>query len=1074
MSRARVDQIVNQLGTGPVEFSEGLVVPSNKTLTVGGPVTLYGGVQGTAGQIIKAGVNSELVWSNPDAVSIAAQDGASSDRKVLRITTAGSANTTSVVLRAGNNVTLTRATDEIRIDSTYVNDDTITRLQASGGTLVSGDIVFTAGGSSTVSQTGNTINYTSTNTTYTGGTGITLTGTEFSLPQAVATTSTPTFGALTVTNALTVGSINCSGDITNASWAGDVITVDKGGTGSTTATSAFLSLAPTVTTQNNKFLKTDGTTIFWSDLPSSGGFTPTTYDLTAEDGPNAQSAKLRITDSDGNYDDVILTASDHITIARVGNTVTVGSSLSDTQLSTEQVQDIVGGMIDNAQNTNITVTYDDNSGKLTYEGSAGGGGADGNHTYDLDSSSVTNGAAIRLIPGGSGTGETIDSVNLIGGSNVTITRDVSNGDVTIQAADTDTNTVTRLQVSGPGTSGGALAAGDFSIQASGAISLAQSGTTIAIGSTDTNSYVNTGYYDAVNGKLFLERTDSLSDVQVPVTNLQAYFDTRYATTAGLTDARITSATFSSATGNLTLGANDGTANIVVSLDGRYAQSEGPNTYVSSSGWGDPVTTPPGYHTGRKVLVLTRNDQTTMTVETEPLLDYLDTIYAPITSSDTRVDEFTFTNGSLFLGVSNGDEYTHNLDNRYIKQNDFVDSATWDSGNGKLTLGFGHNTPAGTTGDKADIVVDLDGRYKLADAQDVAIQSISWNQSTGNLQATKNNSTTTTNTNLDGRYFDTLSMSGNTVTMIRTGGTNASFSFPAPHVYIPEGSKLMFCQASAPCGWVKETTHNDKAVRIVSGGTGGQGFGGSNFSSTFVSNIGTGGSVTSGDLGVSANSSSWATSWPSGTDISVSNLTLGGVNNVTGSFSSGAYAATSQKSVSGQVTGTSSLSGNISGNASLNGKSTGNHGISGSQGALHWHNYYRPGSYGTARWDDGSVVRGEQGHTTSGAGGGNGHSHNLSGNASVSGNCSGSASINLTSNNMKVQGNSSLSGSVSINYNTAPSIGGSLSLPSAPSVTPGSMSINGSPSFTSGSISMNVKYVDVIICRKDTSNATPCP
>ena len=93
---------------------------------------------------------------------------------------------------------------------------------------------------------------------------------------------------------------------------------------------------------------------------------------------------------------------------------------------------------------------------------------------------------------------------------------------------------------------------------------------------------------------------------------------------------------------------------------------------------------------------------------------------------------------------------------------------------------------------------------------------------------------------------------------------------------------------------------------------------------------------------------------------------------------------------------------------------------------------------------------------------------------MSGNCSGSASINLTSNNMKVQGNSSLSGSVSINYNTAPSIGGSLSLPSAPSVTPGSMSINGSPSFTSGSISMNVKYVDVIICRKDTSNATPCP
>ena len=200
----------------------------------------------------------------------------------------------------------------------------------------------------------------------------------------------------------------------------------------------------------------------------------------------------------------------------------------------------------------------------------------------------------------------------------------------------------------------------------------------------------------------------------------------------------------------------------------------------------------------------------------------------------------------------------------------------------------------------------------------------------------------------------------------------------------------------------------------------------------------------------------------------------GVNNVTGSFGSGSKAVTDGKGVGGQITGNVGSSGNISGNASLNGKSTSNHGISGSQGALHWHNYYRPGSYGTARWDDGSVVRGEQGHTTSGAGGGNGHKHNLSGNASVSGNFSGSSNFNISPSNLKVSGDSNLSGNVSVNYNTPPGIGGSLSLPSAPSVTPGSMTINGSPTFTSGSISLNVKYVDVIICRKDTSNATPCP
>ena len=61
MSRARVDQIVNQIGNGPVEFPEGLTVSSGKTLNVGGPVKLNNNLLGTAGQIIKAGVSSELV-----------------------------------------------------------------------------------------------------------------------------------------------------------------------------------------------------------------------------------------------------------------------------------------------------------------------------------------------------------------------------------------------------------------------------------------------------------------------------------------------------------------------------------------------------------------------------------------------------------------------------------------------------------------------------------------------------------------------------------------------------------------------------------------------------------------------------------------------------------------------------------------------------------------------------------------------------------------------------------------------------------------------------------------------------
>lgn len=35
-------------------------------------------------------------------------------------------------------------------------------------------------------------------------------------------------------------------------------------------------------------------------------------------------------------------------------------------------------------------------------------------------------------------------------------------------------------------------------------------------------------------------------------------------------------------------------------------------------------------------------------------------------------------------------------------------------------------------------------------------------------------------------------------------------------YLPSGTTMIFVQTSAPTGWTKSTTHNDKALRIVSG------------------------------------------------------------------------------------------------------------------------------------------------------------------------------------------------------------------------------------------------------------------
>lgn len=84
--------------------------------------------------------------------SISAEDGISAGRKLIRLTALGGA-TDDVTLIAGSNVTLGRVNDEITINSSFTDTDTITTLSAAtGGTAQSGAMTIAAAGSSTVSQ----------------------------------------------------------------------------------------------------------------------------------------------------------------------------------------------------------------------------------------------------------------------------------------------------------------------------------------------------------------------------------------------------------------------------------------------------------------------------------------------------------------------------------------------------------------------------------------------------------------------------------------------------------------------------------------------------------------------------------------------------------------------------------------------------------------------------------------------------------------------------------------------------------------------------------------------------------
>jgi hypothetical protein len=99
---------------------------------------------------------------NNTTYSISAQDSGTAGKKIIRLTSGGNSGAgvdDDVALVAGSNVTLTRSGDEITIASSYVDTNTITRLQsATGGTLVSGDVTIgVTGNAATISQTGNTI-----------------------------------------------------------------------------------------------------------------------------------------------------------------------------------------------------------------------------------------------------------------------------------------------------------------------------------------------------------------------------------------------------------------------------------------------------------------------------------------------------------------------------------------------------------------------------------------------------------------------------------------------------------------------------------------------------------------------------------------------------------------------------------------------------------------------------------------------------------------------------------------------------------------------------------------------------
>ena len=115
-------------------------------------------------------------------------------------------------------ITINGVTQDLSANRSFSTPDTITRIKGgNAGSFVSGDITLAAGANVSINQTGNNITIASTDTTYSAGNGLTLSGTTFSLPINNSGTGNVVTGISQNTNGITVyyGSMPTSADLAN-------------------------------------------------------------------------------------------------------------------------------------------------------------------------------------------------------------------------------------------------------------------------------------------------------------------------------------------------------------------------------------------------------------------------------------------------------------------------------------------------------------------------------------------------------------------------------------------------------------------------------------------------------------------------------------------------------------------------------------------------------------------------------------------------------------------------------------------------------------------------------------------
>ena len=448
---------------------------------------------------------------------------------------------------------------------------------------------------------------------------------------------------------------------------------------------------------SGQVLTSTGTQLNWVPASDIGGSVDTKYDLLVPSG----TTKIRLegnTESGNVNDDIELAGDGAVSITRTNaNKLTI--SATDTQLSTEAVQDIVGAMFSGNTETRISATYQDGDG--TIDLIVDDMTSDNNTTYDFSVPSGTT--KLRL----AGSDSTNDDVTITGGSNITVTRTSANE---LNIASSATIDITQLDLNrirfGPDNA----ANDDANFQWLGGTDDGY----LRISTSDNSGveYIELGDYASIDASgtftqwAKLNRTEFLMQRPVRInsslkdkdgdtgTNGQVLVSTGSqvnwvppSDVGGSVDNYVNAVSFSS--GTLTLDRTGSLSDLTVSI---------PLSGITGD-FTDLDDTPSSYSSSANKVVVVNSS----------------------------------ANGLTFI-----DQSSVGSDNYYLS------GLSFNTSNGVLT--------ATVTG-AADQTVDLDGRY---------VQSATFSSS------------------------------------------------------VPSGSRMLFQQSSAPTGWTKDTSLNNRALRLVSG------------------------------------------------------------------------------------------------------------------------------------------------------------------------------------------------------------------------------------------------------------------